>query len=435
MKTRLLKLNKDEELNNPLGRSFIKLKKGIKEVSDDTRPGVEPGVGNGIRRYRVVSINNDRRIHNPDDSKHIDSALVKANRQSLFTNADKLTNKIKRANNALDRTQSRVYSAGRGAVRDQFAMAKRIISLGRWRQKPDNAPGLSSKTVRKSRPAKKSKFNKAGTRLITYAYSTLSSDNPNEGEGREAAATSGIAVSLVVKFVMLTVLISQILAKLVMIVISSIIFIVAAVIANVSAIIIIVAAIVMVITSIVVFISADEDKDDEGISDVGWYHFSDVYEELDAEYETRITTLINSGSYDGYRIEGDKASAEEITKLFTAISIHNKNDINIHDMLTIDEYRLLNEIYWQVNSINYSVVKEIHSVVTEDRDDYGNRVEKVVDVELSIIVITASKKTTEDVAKIYNIDSIDVSEYKEQYLMYLKSIKNEYHLNVEEKIY
>lgn len=433
MKTKLIKLNKDEEVNNTYGRSLVKVKNGVKDVRGDTHSGVEHGAANGIRRYRVVSINNDRRIHETVDSINMDSAVSKANRQTLFANPVNITNKIKKANNALDRTQYRVLSAGRRAVNDQFAMVKQIISLGRWKQ--DNTQGISPTTGRKSRSRKiTSKRSRAGTRLITYAYSTLA-DNHNEGEGREAAATSGIAVSLVMKFVMLTVLISQIIAKLVMIVISSIIFIIAAVIANVSAIIIIVAAVIMVITSVVVFISADEDKDDEEITDVGWYHYSDVYEELDAAYETKITTLISSGSYDGYRIEGDKASLEEITQLYTAISIHNKNDVNIHDMLTIDEYRLLNELYWQMNSINYNVVNEIHNVVIEDRDDYGNRVEKVVEMEKSIIVITASKKTAEDVAQIYKVDSIDVTDFKELYMMYLKSVKNEYHLTVGEKIY
>lgn len=420
----------------------------------------------GIYRIRVVSSVNDKAENDKKTGRNTStSSDNKININSALRNAVAVQ-KIRKINHALDRTQHRVVTAGKRTIDDRTKQMKRVLTLGRWNETKAQEKKSAKTEIKRSQSLKgagrtnrkrndkksihsRNKNPKKGNRIISMGIGALVSseatgDTRNDNAGN--ATVTSMAVSLIIKFITLTVMIVQIIAKLIMIVVTAIIFIIVAVITNVSFIVIMLAAMAALLATIVSFIVAEEeDKDEDDSSGMGWYHYSDAYEELEHNYEEQIQFIIDEHECDGYRIEGKKASAEDITSIYlTLIHSSGVESMNselgmLDDMIDIEGYDLLTDVYWKFNAVEYTTETRTDTIVEEYTDSAGNKRKKKVKVEREILVITAVSENIEDVLKGYGKTEFDmknsIARARGQLTVYLNSIKYEYLIPVGEVIY
>lgn len=138
-------------------------------------------------------------------------------------------------------------------------------------------------------------------------------------------------------------------------------------------------------------------------SDTGM-NITSVIQEINAEYDSRINELKSADTYDSIEINGSKANWKDVLSVY---SVKVSTDPNSpQETATMDENKksILKGIFWDMNSISSSVETR-----TDEQDD-----------SQTILVITLSGKTADDMANAYAFD-----EQQKQYLAELMSDSND----------
>ena len=130
-----------------------------------------------------------------------------------------------------------------------------------------------------------------------------------------------------------------------------------------------------------------------------------VVQEINTEYDTKIQEICDSVSYDNYEILGDKAIWKEVIAVY-AIKINTDSD-NPQEVATMDESKksLLSNIFWEMNEISYEIETETETVVEETDDGHGKIVEMEKEVTNTILYITVSHKTADEMAENYGFNT------------------------------
>ena len=128
---------------------------------------------------------------------------------------------------------------------------------------------------------------------------------------------------------------------------------------------------------------------------------SSVVQELNIELLDTIDAEKSKGTYDEVNITGYQADWKDIIAIYTIKT--NTDSANPQEVATIDETKkqLLADIFWDMNKITSSTETVIEEKVEEKTDTYGKTVQTVTQTTKTILTITITPKSANDMLKEY----------------------------------
>ena len=128
-----------------------------------------------------------------------------------------------------------------------------------------------------------------------------------------------------------------------------------------------------------------------------------MVQELNAEYQDKISELKATVDYDYLALSGKSAVWREVLAVYAVRTASGSDAV---DVASLDENRIaiLKETFWAMHSFatNTETIKE--TIETEEKDDEGNTVVKTEEVEKTVLKIVVSHKTANDMAVEYGFD-------------------------------
>ncbi len=345
---------------------------------------------------------------------------------------------IQGANDSLNRMQQRVYAAGKKTIKEDTQRIARAVTLGQLgkkkskkekdkKEKQEKKENITKRAGVRSRvnqskrkketngkDGKKSKNGKkriSGTKIVrgagklaagTYRPVSFGGESTEGNSTDEMASRMGFAIMLFAKFLALSILIINIIAKLILLIISTIICVIVVIVVNVSLLSIIVAIITAVVVAIIALFWSkhEEDGGGGGRTYVSERRLEDAFYELEDEYEQMINAYIPLSGYDGYRIEGEKAAFYDVLRVWVTVS---PPDYGADIWVSPENLTKLREVYWKFNRIELTTESRMEPELTIVTDPDGEEQEVEVMVEKRIAVITATCIPREEVFQSYGI--------------------------------
>lgn len=126
-----------------------------------------------------------------------------------------------------------------------------------------------------------------------------------------------------------------------------------------------------------------------------------VMQEIDTEYENRLSEIKESNTYDVIEMSGSKAEWKEVLTVYS-VKVNTDTD-NPQEVVTMDEGKrqLLKDVFWEMNSISSRTESKEETVVTESDDGNGNVVRTETTVTKTYLYITVTHKTADEMAEKY----------------------------------
>lgn len=140
-----------------------------------------------------------------------------------------------------------------------------------------------------------------------------------------------------------------------------------------------------------------------------------VVQEINTQYNDRITEIQNAVSYDSLEMSGSRAVWKDVLAVYAVKT--NMNEDNAQEVASMDESKkqLLSDIFWEMNSISSRTEEVTETEITETDDGNGNIVQTETTVTKTYLYITVSHKTVEEMAKQYGFND-EQKEYLTQLL-------------------
>lgn len=159
-------------------------------------------------------------------------------------------------------------------------------------------------------------------------------------------------------------------------------------------IILIVCLLALILSSVFGIFFAGEDKS-TGMS------IQTVIQEIDTEYENRLSEIKDNNTYDVVEISGSKTEWKEVLTVYS-VKVNTDSD-NPQEVVTMDEGKrqLLKDIFWEMNSISSRTESKEETVVTESDDGNENVVRTETTVTKTYLYITVAHKTADEMAEEY----------------------------------
>ena len=125
-----------------------------------------------------------------------------------------------------------------------------------------------------------------------------------------------------------------------------------------------------------------------------------MVQELNEEYQDKISELKAAVDYDYLALSGKSAVWREVLAVYAVRAVSGSDAV---DVASLDENKiaLLKETFWDMNSFSVSTEIVTETVETEEKDDEGNTIVKTEEVEKTVLKIRAGYKTADDMAAEY----------------------------------
>lgn len=127
-------------------------------------------------------------------------------------------------------------------------------------------------------------------------------------------------------------------------------------------------------------------------------------QEINAEYEDQLTTIRSNNAYDILEMSGTRAVWREVLAVY-AVKTTTDPD-NPQDVASMDDSKkaLLKDIFWAMNTISSRTANETRNLTTETDDGSGNIVETTTPTAVTVLYITVTHKTAEEMADYYGFN-------------------------------
>ena len=138
----------------------------------------------------------------------------------------------------------------------------------------------------------------------------------------------------------------------------------------------------------------------------------ELVQELNAEYQDKISEVKASVNYDYLDLSGASAVWREILAVYAVRAASGPAAV---DVASLDEGRIefLKETFWDMNSISSDTEIITEVIETEIKDDEGNTIVKTEEVEKTVLKIRVGHKTANDMALEYAFDVDQQTEISE----------------------
>lgn len=136
----------------------------------------------------------------------------------------------------------------------------------------------------------------------------------------------------------------------------------------------------------------------------------EVVQEINTEYEEKLENIKDSHSYDVLEMSGSRAVWPEVLSVYAVKLTTDPDDPQEVATLNEEKQEMLTEIFWEMNTISYSLKTE-EVIVTEETDDGRGNIIVTETVEtITTLKIVVGHKTADQMADAYNFDDFQMEQ-------------------------
>lgn len=364
-------LDKADNLSKVVRNGSIRTKDQIQNLSDDGQVTANEYAEDKIK-YTAQSVAEDS------------GRIAKNTTKGSYRKGKKVFNQIKQRRRTADNIKQTAKSTGKHTIKT----AKRgIKTAGRSAGKGVKTAEKPTKTAIKT--AEKTAKKAAQTAKATKKAAQASARAARES-AKVAAKTAKAAAKATVAAIKA--------------IIASIKSLVAAIIAGgwVAVVIILVICIIGLIVGSCFGIFFSNESRTEGKP------LSQVVETLNTEFETKITDIQNSTTYDDFEIESNDGVTsinwEDVLAVFSVKTTTGDNAQNVA-CLTDDKVSMLRDVMLDMNAISHKTNNITKTVNVTSTDENGNETAESKSITRTVLTVTITHKSYLDMISVYSFDN------------------------------
>lgn len=144
-----------------------------------------------------------------------------------------------------------------------------------------------------------------------------------------------------------------------------------------------------------------------------------VVQEINTDYDSQLEAKKSAVSYDELEMSGSRAVWKDVLAVY-AVKVNTDPD-NPQEVATMDDNKkqLLKDIFWEMNEISSRTESRTETVIAETDDGHGNIVQTETTETRTVLFITVSHKTVDEMAAQYSF-----TQEQKDYLASLLEDKN-----------
>lgn len=129
-----------------------------------------------------------------------------------------------------------------------------------------------------------------------------------------------------------------------------------------------------------------------------------VVQEINADYDTKLQEAKDSVSYDTLEMSGSRAVWKEVLAVYAVKT--NTDSENPQEVATMDDSKkaLLSNIFWEMNEISHHSETKTETIIEETDDGHGNIVQTETQETRTVLYITVTHKTADEMAAQYGFN-------------------------------
>lgn len=152
---------------------------------------------------------------------------------------------------------------------------------------------------------------------------------------------------------------------------------------------------------------SSEDKND------GSQTMREVVVEINQDYQNQLDTIKANNPYDDLEMSGSRAVWPEVLSIYAVKTTTDPDNPQEVASLTDEKKQLLTDIFWEMNDISYRTETDTETEIIESDDGNGNILEETVEVTKTMLYITVSHKTAEQMSDQYRFNDDQDSQLEE----------------------
>ena len=364
-------LDKADNLSKVVRNASIRTKDQIQNLSDDGQVTPDEYAEDKIK-YMTQSAAEDS------------GRVVKNTTKGSYRKGKEVFNQIKQRRKTADNIKQTAKSTGKQTIKT----AKRDIkTAGRSAEKGVKTAEKTTKTAIKT-------AEKTAKKAAQTAKATKKAAQASARAAREAAKAAAKTAKLAAKAV----------AAAVKAIIAGIKSLIAAIAAGgwVAVVIILVICVIGLIAGSCFGIFFSNESGTEGKP------LSQVVETLNDEFETKITDIQNTTTYDDFEIDSNDGVTsinwEDVLAVFSVKTTTGENAQNVA-CLTDDKISMLRDVMWDMNSISHKTNTVTKTVNVTSTDANGNETVESKSITRTVLTVTITHKSYLDMISVYSFDS------------------------------
>ena len=130
-----------------------------------------------------------------------------------------------------------------------------------------------------------------------------------------------------------------------------------------------------------------------------------VVQEINLDYQNQLDAIKAGVSYDDLEMSGARAVWPEVLSIYAVKTTTDPDNPQEVATMTDEKKQLLKNIFWEMNEISHRTETKTETVVVETDDGNGNILEEEVQKTRTILYITVSHKTADEMATQYGFNS------------------------------
>ncbi len=127
--------------------------------------------------------------------------------------------------------------------------------------------------------------------------------------------------------------------------------------------------------------------------------------EINQDYQDKIDGIQNTVAHDELEMSGSRATWRSVLAVYAVKTNTDPTDGQEVASMTERKRDILEDIFWEMNTISYSTATDSHVETTTGTDEEGNPVEIQTTVETVTLYITVTHKTPEEMADQFHFDA------------------------------
>ena len=131
---------------------------------------------------------------------------------------------------------------------------------------------------------------------------------------------------------------------------------------------------------------------------------SQAISEINTEYTEKITDIKNSNSHDEVYMSTSRAAWKEVLAVYSVKTTNDPDNPQEVATMTEEKKQLLKNIFWEMQTIEHRLETKEVSVTTVTDDGEGNLVETTTTESRTILYITVTCKTADEMAAQYGFN-------------------------------
>ena len=126
-----------------------------------------------------------------------------------------------------------------------------------------------------------------------------------------------------------------------------------------------------------------------------------VVREINDEYEEKLKQIKAQNPHDSVEMSGSSAVWREVLSVYAVKVNTDPDDPQDVASLDADKIRTLRTIFWDMNEVDYRTEEKTETEIAETADSEGNIITEETEVEKTVLCITVSHKTADQMAGEY----------------------------------